>query len=81
MFKEKLDESVDNQTESASTSAANISVSMANSNLDQSNISEHPTHVVTQQENTDGTTSLSIAQVMPGGHQVTIGSLNQVSFV
>lgn len=53
---------------------------MNNSQLDQSNISEQPTHVVTQQENTDGTTSLSIAQVMPGGHQVTIGSLNQVRF-
>ncbi len=33
-------------------------------------------HIVTQHENTDGTTSLSIAQVQ--GHQL-IGNLNQVS--
>lgn len=36
-------------------------------------------HIVTQHENTDGTTSLSIAQVQNlQSHQLTIGNLNQV---
>lgn len=36
-------------------------------------------HVVTQQENADGTQSLQIAHVQSlQGHQLTIGSLNQV---
>lgn len=39
-----------------------------------------PQHIVTQHENTDGTTSLSIAQVqsLQGGHQLTLSNLNQV---
>lgn len=39
-----------------------------------------PQHIVTQHENTDGTTSLSIAQVQPlsAGHQLTLSNLNQV---
>lgn len=41
---------------------------------DSNNGAQH--HIVTQHENTDGTTSLSIAQVQ--GHQL-IGNLNQVS--
>lgn len=37
-------------------------------------------HIVTQHENTDGTTSLSIAQVQNlQSHQLTLGNLNQVS--
>lgn len=51
---------------------------MTNATMEQAIVDQQPTHVVTQQENTDGTTSLSIAQVMPGGHQLTIGNLNQV---
>lgn len=36
-------------------------------------------HVVTQQENADGTQSLQIAHVQSlQGHQLTIGNLNQV---
>lgn len=40
-----------------------------------------PQHIVTQHENTDGTTSLSIAQVQPlqPGHQLTLSNLNQVN--
>lgn len=39
-----------------------------------------PQHIVTQQENTDGTTSLSIAQVQPltSTHQLTLSNINQV---
>lgn len=44
------------------------------STIDSNNGAQH--HIVTQHENTDGTTSLSIAQVQ--GHQL-IGNLNQVS--
>lgn len=42
---------------------------------------QQTTHqIVTQHENTDGTTSLSIAQVQTlQGHQLTLGNLNQVS--
>lgn len=47
--------------------------------IDTSN-GQQPQHIVTQHENTDGTTSLSIAQVQNlQGHQLTIGNLNQVS--
>lgn len=36
-------------------------------------------HIVTQHENTDGTTTLSIAQVQNlQGHQLTLDNLNQV---
>lgn len=70
--------------ETPSTSqTATVAVTMGNSQIDQNNIQDHeqqPTHVVTQQENTDGTTSLSIAQVMPG-HQITLGSLNQATII
>lgn len=39
-----------------------------------------PQHIVTQQENTDGSTSLSIAQVQPltSTHQLTLSNINQV---
>lgn len=38
-------------------------------------------HIVTQQENTDGTTSLSIAQVQPltSTHQLTLSNMSQVA--
>lgn len=46
--------------------------------IDTSN-GQQPQHIVTQHENTDGTTSLSIAQVQNlQGHQITLGNLNQV---
>lgn len=39
-------------------------------------------HVVTQHENADGTTSLSIAQVQTlDGHQLAIGNLNQATLI
>lgn len=43
-----------------------------------------PQHIVTQHENTDGTTSLSIAQVQAlptGTHQLTLSNINQVNFI
>lgn len=71
-------------SETASTStAAPVAVTIANqSQLDQTIVSvndQQATHVVTQQGNTDGSTSLSIAHVQTlQGHQL-IGNLNQVS--
>lgn len=48
--------------------------------MDDSEQQQQQTHqIVTQHENTDGTTSLSIAQVQTlQGHQLTLGNLNQV---
>lgn len=71
--------------ETASTSTATpVAVTIANqSQLGQTIVSvndQQATHVVTQQGNTDGSTSLSIAHVQTlQGHQL-IGNLNQVSF-
>lgn len=41
-----------------------------------------PQHIVTQHENSDGSTSLQIQQVqnLPGTHQLTLSNLNQVNF-
>lgn len=71
-------------SETASTSTAPVAVTIANqSQLEQTIVSvndQQATHVVTQQGNTDGSTSLSIAHVQTlQGHQL-IGNLNQVSF-
>lgn len=71
-------------SETASTStAAPVAVTIANqSQLDQTivSVNDQQAHVVTQQGNTDGSTSLSIAHVQTlQGHQL-IGNLNQVSF-
>lgn len=70
--------------ETPSTSAGNssqtiqLSVEPNNQHLvDSSDVAQH---IVTQHENTDGTTSLTIAQVQNlQGHQLTLGSMNQVS--
>lgn len=46
-----------------------------------SNASNQAQHIVTQHENSDGSTSLQIAQVqnLPGTHQLTLSNLNQVN--
>lgn len=48
----------------------------SNSNANQ------PQHIVTHHDNSDGSTSLQIAQVqnLPGTHQLTLSNLNQVYF-
>lgn len=42
----------------------------------------HPQHIMTQHDNSDGSTSLQIAQVqnLPATHQLTLSNLNQVYF-
>lgn len=78
--------------DTASTSAGTISVSIANADgteqqqlIDASSLNgndpQQTQQIVTQTENTDGTTSLSIAHVQTlSGHQLTLGNLNQVIF-
>lgn len=50
-------------------------VETSNANTNQ------PQHIVTQHDNSDGSTSLQIAQVqnLPATHQLTLSNLNQVN--
>lgn len=66
-----------NNIETAGTISVTVSQAQAQQ-LEQA-AANGQQHVVTQHENADGTTSLSIAQVQTlDGHQLAIGNLNQV---
>lgn len=64
-----------------------ISVSVASNQgathsiVDASNPNANQQHIVTQHDNSDGSTSLQIAQVqnLPATHQLTLSNLNQVN--
>lgn len=64
-----------------------ISVSVASNQgathsiVDTSNPNANQQHIVTQHDNSDGSTSLQIAQVqnLPATHQLTLSNLNQVN--
>ncbi|XP_055631064.1 transcription factor GAGA isoform X2 [Toxorhynchites rutilus septentrionalis] len=69
-----------NNIETAGTISVTVSQAQAQQ-LEQA-AANGQQHVVTQHENADGTTSLSIAQVQTlDGHQLAIGNLNQATLI
>lgn len=72
----------DTPSTSAGNSSQTIQLSVEPNNQHLVDSSDVTQHIVTQHENTDGTTSLTIAQVQNlQGHQLTLGSMNQVSLI
>lgn len=67
------------QTTIETAGTISVTVSQAQAQQLEQAAANGQQHVVTQHENADGTTSLSIAQVQTlDGHQLAIGNLNQV---
>ncbi|XP_053685058.1 transcription factor GAGA [Sabethes cyaneus] len=72
------------QQQTAIETAGTISVTVSQAQAQQLEqaAANGQQHVVTQHENADGTTSLSIAQVQTlDGHQLAIGNLNQATLI
>uniref|UniRef100_A0A182UUR8 BTB domain-containing protein n=1 Tax=Anopheles merus TaxID=30066 RepID=A0A182UUR8_ANOME len=70
------------QTTIDSTGTISVTVSQAQAQQIEQAAANGQQHVVTQHENADGTTSLSIAQVQTlDGHQLAIGNLNQATLI
>lgn len=71
------------QTQTIAVSVA-PNQSSAHTIVETSNTSANqPQHIVTQHDNSDGSTSLQIAQVqnLPATHQLTLSNLSQVKFI
>ncbi|XP_055589317.1 transcription factor GAGA-like [Uranotaenia lowii] len=70
------------QTTIDTTGTISVTVSQAQAQQLEQAAANGQQHVVTQHENADGTTSLSIAQVQTlDGHQLAIGNLNQATLI
>lgn len=70
------------QTTIDTTGTISVTVSQAQAQQIEAAAANGQQHVVTQHENADGTTSLSIAQVQTlDGHQLAIGNLNQATLI
>ncbi|XP_053671190.1 transcription factor GAGA [Anopheles nili] len=70
------------QTTIDTTGTISVTVSQAQAQQIEQAAANGQQHVVTQHENADGTTSLSIAQVQTlDGHQLAIGNLNQATLI
>lgn len=70
------------QTTIETAGTISVTVSQAQAQQLEQAAANGQQHVVTQHENADGTTSLSIAQVQTlDGHQLAIGNLNQATLI
>ncbi|XP_058458984.1 transcription factor GAGA-like [Malaya genurostris] len=70
------------QTTIETAGTISVTVSQAQAQQIEQAAANGQQHVVTQHENADGTTSLSIAQVQTlDGHQLAIGNLNQATLI
>uniref|UniRef100_T1E206 Putative transcription factor gaga n=1 Tax=Psorophora albipes TaxID=869069 RepID=T1E206_9DIPT len=70
------------QTTIDTSGTISVTVSQAQAQQLEQAAANGQQHVVTQHENADGTTSLSIAQVQTlDGHQLAIGNLNQATLI
>lgn len=70
------------QTAIETAGTISVTVSQAQAQQLEQAAANGQQHVVTQHENADGTTSLSIAQVQTlDGHQLAIGNLNQATLI
>ena len=79
---QQVQQQAQQQTTIDSTGTISVTVSQAQAQQIEQAAANGQQHVVTQHENADGTTSLSIAQVQTlDGHQLAIGNLNQVCFL
>lgn len=62
------------------TIAVSVAQNPSSTHTIETTSASQPQHIVTHHDNSDGSTSLQIAQVqnLPGTHQLTLSNLNQV---